>query len=254
MAQMQLILIGLGCGLAGVLAGWLLRGVAPHETMVDRAEVASAPQPLSPTDFAFLPCPAQTGRAACSLLAAGGKRVLIGAPAGIGQGTALGDGTLPDIVLVPDLSASAIEGLDEVRNATWRAGRREKLIIAGGEGIGDVVDGLNAAYTLPDARAFLDNGDGRDFESTLLVARTVSNGDIAFDTGDLVVTVMRGRGNVFGFMVRYLDIEVLVQPCGTDRPVDSDLEAFDHLILCGEAGQLPENARVWPLDHRLDLR
>ena len=111
------------------LGGWLLSaaaalivsacGQAPDtqsDNGVKSAPSADAVVPIAPTDFVIAPCAGVTEEAKCAIIAAGGKRVLIGAPAGIGEGMIAGDVTSPDSVILLSLQARAVEGLDELRN------------------------------------------------------------------------------------------------------------------------------------------
>jgi len=233
----------------GVLLVVAACGRAEEEPAARDLSLTSAAISIAPSDFALVPCAGVSPDAFCTILAAGGKRVLIGAPAGIGDGRVDGETVLPDIVLLPSLDPRGIEGLDEVRNRTWRAGRRSRLVVAGGLGTEDLVQGLNDAYALPDATAFLEvPAEGRDFASMLLAAREIGPGDIAFDTGDLVVASRdAGRGQL-AYLATYGAREVLIAPCGSDIDRFDEIDGADMIVGCanGERGDDPDVH--WPLD------
>lgn len=190
-------------GTAGLLLGFVV-GLAVGANRNEPPGIAPVqPVSLAPTDFAILPCPEPAKGGSCAIIAAGGKRLLVGAPAGIGAGRLPGERALPDAVLLPTLHGGMIEGLDEVRNATWANGRRVPLPVIGMDGTSNVVDGLNAAYVQSDALAYLANGASLGFDAAPLVAREIGSEDIAFDTGDLVVVALDAGPDALGFEVRY---------------------------------------------------
>ncbi|MCF6328587.1 MAG: hypothetical protein L3J02_02145, partial [Henriciella sp.] len=113
---------------------------------------------ISPEDFALVPCgPARADRP-CVLAVAGGKRILFGAPAGVSKTLADADLRQLDAVMLFSLHAVDIEGLDEVRNASWRAGRSEPLLVVGPEGTLGMIEGLNAAFEQADALRVAEEG------------------------------------------------------------------------------------------------
>ncbi|MEM9667802.1 MAG: hypothetical protein AAF950_02680 [Pseudomonadota bacterium] len=202
---------------------------------------------IAPSDFAIAPCDGVAADAFCAILAAGGKRVLIGAPSGVADGRIKGDAILPDAVLLPSLHPSAIGGLDELRYETWRAGRNGLLPVVGGIGAGDLVDGMNAAYRVPDAMAFLAEGQDRQgFDTIPLTAKTISAGDLAFDTGDLTIEARRVGPDLFGFSVKYDDQIVLILPCDAALPTSIDGDTI--IIACDDVvGTLIPDI-LWPAD------
>jgi len=145
---------------------------------------------ISPEDFALVPCgPARADRP-CVLAVAGGKRILFGAPAGVSATLADADLRQLDAVMLFSLHAVDIEGLDEVRNASWHAGRSEPLLVVGPEGTLGVVEALNAAFEQADALRVVEEGmPPGGYDAAVLVGREVVRGASApvFDTGDVRV-------------------------------------------------------------------
>ena len=153
----------------------------------------TAPAPrvsISPEDFVLVPCgPARVDRP-CVLAVAGGKRILFGAPAGVSATLADADLRQLDAVMLFSLHAVDIEGLDEVRNASWRAGRSEPLLVVGPEGTVGVVEALNAAFEQADALRVVEEGiPPGGYDAAVLVGREVLRDASApvFDTGDVRV-------------------------------------------------------------------
>ena len=181
------------------------------------------------TDFVLLPCAPSVPEAPCVLAVAGGKRLLFGTPAGLRAG--LGPETLAslDAVLLFSLQGADIEGLDEVRNAGWTAGREGPLPVGGPAGTRDAVAALNKAYELSDAQIFVKTPPPGGFGAALLGVLP-GEGDAKtriFDTGDLVVTKIETADGMAGYWVDYDDRRAVLQPCGMDNAVRfNDLEAF----------------------------
>lgn len=167
------------------------------------------------TDLAILPCGAQPDEAPCVLVMAGGKRVLLGAPAGVAK--RLGDETLEylDAVMLFSLRADDIEGLDEVRNQSWLAGRSERLKVAGPDGTADVIAAINKAYEVSDAELFVARGGAGGFDAPMLITHSgaVETRANVFDTGDLQVTRIVNAQNLAGYIIDYADHRLVVEPC-----------------------------------------
>lgn len=169
---------------------------------------------ISPRDFVLLPCgPAQVDRP-CVLIAAGGKRILFGAPAGVSASLATEELRLLDGVAVFSMRAADIEGLDEVRNESWRAGRDSPLLTIGPRGVLDLVEGLNKAFEQADALRIVEEGiPAGGYDAAILTGRGATRGQIVFDTGDVQVTAIAG-----GYRIVYEDrAEVDLRPCGGDN-------------------------------------
>ena len=158
-------------------------------------EETSKPLEISPKAFVLLPC--GDAHVPCALAVAGGKRVLFGAPAGISNAIQTEDLRQLDAVVVFSLRAQDIEGLDEVRNASWHAGRSEPLLVIGPTGIEDVIAALNSAFEQADALYVVEEGSPPGgYDAAILVALEARANSIVFDTGDLVITKQRGAYRV----------------------------------------------------------
>lgn len=142
---------------------------------------------VRPDQFALLPC--NVDRAIpCTLVVAGGKRILFGAPAGAGQGMRTEDLRQLDAVMIFSLRAQEVEGLDEVRNLSWQAGRPEPLLVIGPPGLEEMVDALNKAFEQADALYVVEHGHpAGGYDAAILTARSAARGQRVFDTGDLRV-------------------------------------------------------------------
>lgn len=196
---------------------------------------------IRPDQFALLPC-GDTAPHACTLAIAGGKRLLIGAPAGAAKSMRPDDLRLLDAVMIFSLAANDLEGLDEVRNASWHAGRSEPLRVIGPAGLEEVVTALNKAYEQADALFVVRNGiPPGGYDAAIITAVTARSGQTVFDTGDLTV-----RRIASGYDVEYADTgTVRLQACprrgGTSPAQDPTLAVLS--IGCAES----ENDLVWPL-------
>lgn len=201
------------------------------------------PEDIRSADFALLPCAAATETAPCVLAVAGGKRVLFGTPAGLRAG--LDSDTLAslDAVLLFSLQAADLEGLDEVRNAGWTAGRETPLAVGGPSGLRDVVAALNKAYEMSDAQIFVESSPRGGFGAALLGVLP-GEGDAkteVFNTGDLVVTKLEAADGRAGYWVDYGGKRAVLQPCGMALAVKfNEADAFT-LACGGDAGN------AWPL-------
>ncbi|MEM6900686.1 MAG: hypothetical protein AAF583_13040 [Pseudomonadota bacterium] len=237
---------------AGALAGLVTCGGPQSPSDTAAAPAANPIVEIAPTDFALVPCANVSPQVFCAILAAGGKRIVIGAPAGIGDGRVPGEETLPDAVLLPSLHPLDIEGVDELRNRTWAAGRRTPLKVAGGLGTSDFAESLNTAYTFPDARAFLDRpGDSRDFSAMPIEAMEIRSGDIAFDTGDLVITAREAGNGRIAFLAAYDDDDVLLVPCG-GRVEDSLVDAETiWIVACASDADILGADIEWPTNEAI---
>jgi len=196
---------------------------------------------VRPDQFALLPC-GDTGPRACALAIAGGKRVLIGAPAGAGKSMRVEDLRLLDAVMIFSLAANDLEGLDEVRNASWHAGRSEPLRVIGPTGLEDVVTALNKVYEQADALFVVRNGiPPGGYDAAIITAVTARSGQIVFDTGDLTVTRIAS-----GYDIEYADTGIVrLQACrGNDRTTSADEAAPVALSVGCETS---ETDLVWPI-------
>ncbi|MEM7638127.1 MAG: hypothetical protein AAF269_03605 [Pseudomonadota bacterium] len=153
---------------------------------------------VRPDDFAFLPCDVDDERP-CTLVIAGGKRLLFGAPAGVARALRSEDLRQLDGVILFSLTAPDLEGLDEVRNLSWHAGRREPLLVIGPPGIEEIATALNKAFEQSDALYVVEHGiPPGGYDAAVLVSRSTRGNERVFDTGDLSVT-----GSSSGFRIDY---------------------------------------------------
>lgn len=202
-----------------------------------------SPDDIRSADFALLPCAASTGAAPCLLVVAGGKRVLFGTPSGLRTGMAGGTLASLDAVLLFSLQGPDLEGLDEVRNAGWTAGRESPLAVGGPSGTRDVIAALNKAYELSDAQIFVATSPKGGFGAALLGVLP-GEGDAktdVFNTGDLVVTKIEASDGRAGYWVDYGGQRAVLQPCGMTLAVKfNERDAF--VLACDE-----DAANAWPL-------
>ncbi|MEL7033255.1 MAG: hypothetical protein AAGL97_11850 [Pseudomonadota bacterium] len=142
---------------------------------------------VRPDQFALLPCDPKI-TIPCTLVVAGGKRILFGAPAGVANSLSPDDLKQLDAVAIFSLTALDLQGLDEVRNLSWHAGRSEPLPVIGPAGIEDVVAALNKAFEQADALHVVEHGiPVGGYDAAILTARTAAQDARVFDTGDLTV-------------------------------------------------------------------
>jgi hypothetical protein len=180
---------------------------------------AGASADVRPADFALIPC-SEAETTICVLALAGGKRLLFGAPAGVGNRFQPFELAHLDGLFLLSLRGEDMEGLDEVRNVGWQAGRPGLLDVTGPDGVGDVIDALNRAYEVSDALIFVEDGaPAGGFDAALLsLNREISDEALVFDSGDLKVhAVSRGSDRV-SYRVTYRDLdeawyELLIRPC-----------------------------------------
>lgn len=170
---------------------------------------------IQPDDFAILPCQNVIAARPCALVVAGGKRVLFGAPSGAATSFDAADLKQLDAVLLFSLRAVDVEGLDDVRNHSWRAGRDAALLVIGPAGLEDFANAINKAYEQPDALRIVEEGiPPGGFDAAVLSTGLSVPGQIAFDTGDL-----RIERQSAGYMVLYGRSEpLLLTTCGATRP------------------------------------
>lgn len=195
---------------------------------------------ISPRDFVVLPCGPTDTEQPCALAVAGGKRIVFGAPAGIGSTLSRQNLRQLDAVILFSLRARDIDGLDELRNESWRAGRADPLLVIGPSGIDIVVEALNKAYEQSDALRIVEEGiPPGGYDAAVMVARTWSRGQIIFDTGDVRVRAVSG-----GFTTVYNQSARLeLRPCdGTAADPGTD-EVTTLAVGCDAATA----DAVWPL-------
>ncbi len=171
---------------------------------------------IKPTDFALEACQGLTESAPCTLVHAGGKRVLIGAPAGVTAALGADDMRALDAVLLFSLQSADIEGLGEVRNASWHAGRATPLPVSGPSGTRDVLAAINKTYEAADAAFYATHTPPGGFKSALLepVAGEKETKAEVLNTGDLVITHIVNAEGQTGYWVDYEGHRAVIEPCG----------------------------------------
>lgn len=249
----------IGSAVFGALAGYLIWGIGSQpQADAGLAALNDADEgavDIAPTDFAVVPCRGVSDRGACVIIAAGGKRVLVGAPSGIGAkgGVDLGQGGkmgLPDAVLLFALEARQIEGLDEIRNLIWESGTLQPVPLVGGEGIEDIGAGLDRTFTVPDAVAYVSGVRQGDFNARPLASLAVSHGDVAFDTGDLKVSALAGGAGQLAYQIEYGGAQLILADCGVRAGDTNRWPQVEHYLGCGDAEETygAVSAGVWPLE------
>jgi len=204
---------------------------------------------IQPTQFALLPCPMRGDeQLQCLLLAAGGKRYLLGAPEGALEVMGAENIAYLDGVLLFSLAPEQIEGLDRVRNETWKAGRMEPLYVAGPEGLTEFAEALDAAYQFPDAIAFERSRPEGGFDASLLSPKELgraADGTAVVDTGDLIVRAFEAPGGQYVFHMSYGGRMATAALCGgpEDTAHQANLGPVDFAFVCNteEAGDVASN-------------
>jgi len=201
----------------------------------DGAASSLIPRPaeILSTDFAVMSCSEKELPAECAFIMAGGKRVIFGAPAGIGSGLSEEDLRNLDALMLLSLRGEGVEGLDEVRNASWKAGHGGPLPVAGPFGTADFIGGLNRAFETSDALIFVEDRPAGGFDAALLALLPGEKGRqvIVLDTGDLQVTRIESGSSRAIYLVDYAEHRVLLHPCGAG-PVDAFMDGVDFALTC----------------------
>lgn len=195
---------------------------------------------IAPQDFVLLPCGTGQTRHPCVLVAAGGKRILFGAPAGTAATLNAADLRQLDSVILFSLRAQDIEGLDEIRNESWRAGRDAPLLTIGPRGVLAVVGGLNTAFEQADALRIVEEGiPAGGYDAAILTGREATREQIVFDTGDVQVERLAG-----GYRITYEGGALAdLIPCEADSPALAEQTVLHVTVSCDG----PEPGLVWPL-------
>lgn len=190
-------------------------------------------------DFVFLPCGDDQSETSCALAVVGGKRILFGAPSGVSSTVRPVDLKQIDAVLVFSLRAQDIEGLDEVRNGSWHAGRDRPLLVIGPPGIESVAAGLNLAFEQADAYFVVDNGiPPGGYDAAVISTRDAILDQLVFDTGDVKIDRLAS-----GYRVRYnATYEAILSPCGAGGGEVPEA-AMQTSVTLTCAGDTPD----WPL-------
>lgn len=206
---------------------------------------------ISPQDFVLVPCGPKLMERPCTLMIAGGKRVLFGAPAGVAATLTMEDLRGLDAVMLFSLRASDIEGLDEIRNESWRAGRSVPLRVVGPEGTVGAVEALNKVFEQADALRIVEEGiprggyDAAVLEGFELPPRAADA--TVFDTGDVRIRLFKAT-----YVAEYIDYHdgereqnlALLTGCGQTLPLDTAFDAQGALI---SISCLDDADVSWPL-------
>ena len=204
-----------------LLAATALAACSPKSAEPTSLETTGPIRPdIAPADFALLPCSGASAQP-CALLFAGGKRLLFGAPAGVSAALPADDLAQLDAAFLMSLRPEDVEGLDEVRNRSWRAGRPDTLGVTGPGGTESLLDGLNLAFEQSDALSFVEEGaPAGGFDAALLsLASEVGEETLVFDSGDLkVLAVSNGTGRTT-YRIGYRDLgeawhDLVLASCG----------------------------------------
>ncbi|MEO0607453.1 MAG: hypothetical protein AAFY82_04425 [Pseudomonadota bacterium] len=223
--------------IASMLGGALLAacGGAPASPSAPSVQIA-------PQDFVVLPCGPLPADRLCALAVAGGKRVMFGAPAGAVRALSSDDLRLLDAVLIFSVRGRDIEGLDELRNESWRAGRSAPLLVIGPTGTEEVITALNKAFEQSDALRIVEEGiPPGGYDAAIMTARIGAPGQTVFNTGDVQVRAAR-----HGYDMIYNDAALFqISSCDrTEPPTRPRADLQTHVRLGCEPDQADQ---VWPL-------
>lgn len=191
---------------------------------------------IEPHQFVLIPCGPITGDHPCTLASIGGKRILFGAPAGVTSALSSEDLKLLDAVMLFSLRAGDTNGLAEVRNQSWEAGRDAPLLVVGPTGVDAFVAGINQAYEMADALRVVEDGiPAGGYDAALLRTNSGGQGSTVFNTGDVVV-----ERSSAGYSIIYVETtRVWLSSCKGEATPD-----VDYSVLC----ELDSGADVWPLE------
>jgi hypothetical protein len=171
---------------------------------------------ITSTDFVLLPCGPVTVPNPCVLVMAGGKRVLFGTPAGVAVDMPPEHLRNLDAVMLFSLRGDDIEGLDDIRNASWRAGHETPLRVSGPVGTSEVLSAINKAYEVSDSFTFVEQAPAGGFNAAVLrpLPGEKDTKTRVFDTGDLVVTHLVNDTGRVGYWIDYNGVRLVLEPCG----------------------------------------
>lgn len=221
-----------------ILAGFALALASCGGQSEPQGDTSDEAVAIRSTDFVVLPCANQALTAPCALVVAGGKRVLFGAPAGVSL--ELEDETLRnlDAVLLLSLRGEDVEGLDEVRNASWKAGREGPLPIGGPDGTGEFIGALNRAYEISDALIFVEERPAGGFDAALLalLPGDTERRGIVLDTGDLRVTKHETGASRAVYFIDYAGYQVVLVPCGAAQQQAPEFDSGANVVLSCDSG------------------
>ena len=208
------------------------------------AATVPARAPIAPNEFALIPCKVMDGEGypPCHILAAGGKYFMMGAPDGAINNLLASELRILDGVLLFSLLPDQLEGLDSLRNETWKRGRAQPLLVAGPEGTAAFAEGLDAAFEIPDAELFARESPTGGYDASLInpleVAPNRDAGTLVVDTGDLLVRGFYAPSGDVVYQVEYSGKVVAAGRCGaeTDGGFLAELSRGDPLEICNNRG------------------
>jgi hypothetical protein len=119
-----------------------------YERAAKSRHVAARLQPADAATFRATVC----ATTPCVLVEAGGLAFVVGAGDGAAERLSELGLLRPDLdgILLTDIGVGSIEGLPDLRHATWRAGRKAPLAVYGPPGAERVVDGVNLMMAASD--------------------------------------------------------------------------------------------------------
>lgn len=182
---------------------------------------ASTRAAIAPHQFALVNCRTTGGAEEpdCHILAAGGKYFLFGAPDGAIANLLETELLVLDGVLLFSLLPDQLEGLDTIRNETWKRGRPKPLLVVGPEGTEAFSKGVDAAFEVPDAELFARESPAGGYDASLMnpmeVSPQRSTGTLVVDTGDLLVRGFYTPTGDIVYRVEYLGRAIWIARCGT---------------------------------------
>ena len=212
-------------------------------------DVVEAPKTravIASQQFALVPCKLEKGdlHPRCFVLAAGGKYFLMGAPEGALSNLLSSEIVILDGVLLFSLLPEQVEGLDTVRNETWKRGRTEALLVAGPEGTAEFTEGLDSAFEIPDAEQFARNSPAGGYDASLMKALEVSlqrdAGTLIVNTGDLLVRGFYAPSGDIVYQAEYSGQIVGIGRCGNeiDQGFLAEISGSEFPSLCGGSGEI----------------
>ena len=215
-----------------LVASFSVLGLAACGAPMTSSETAEAPptrpSAVKPGDFALLSCEGAREQDSCIIIAAGGKRVLIGAPISAMTTMPIEQLVSLDGVLLFSLRADDIGGLGAYRQRTWEAGRGEPMVVFGPSGTDKTITGLNVTYEASDAITYLDAAPQGGFNAALLASREAdASPSIAFDTGDLAIRASYQRSSDLSYEVTYGGETVVILPCQSAETSSVETTAFE---------------------------
>lgn len=201
---------------------------------------------IAPQQFALVPCKTErtAGTPPCQLLAAGGKYFLLGAPEGALNNLLETEIALLDGVLLFRLLPEHVEGLDTIRNVTWKRGRSQALLVSGPEGTGAFATGIDSAFEIPDAELFALAAPPGGYDASLMrpveILPERNAGTLIVDTGDLIIRGFYAPSSAVVYQVEYSGLRVAIGGC--DREADKEflkeLSADGYTFECGMDGRI----------------